>query len=166
MRRTPSPCIPWGEFAGAAPDLAAHGHDRLIGRSLALLGTLRPDGSPRISPIEPRIATGRLLIGAMRWSQKAVDLRRDPRYSLHSVVVDVNGADGEFQVFGVAERVMDKLLRVAADAWWMTAPRAADVFDLYVGRASLVTWNIERGEMWIRQWSTSRGEWERRRSYP
>ena len=32
---------------------------------MALLGTLRPDGSPLISPIEPCIADGQLLIGAM-----------------------------------------------------------------------------------------------------
>ena len=38
---------------------------------VALLGTLRRDGSPRINPIEPYIAAGQLIIGAMAWSAKA-----------------------------------------------------------------------------------------------
>jgi hypothetical protein len=55
---------------------------------VALLGTLRRDGSPRISPVEPYLWEGQLLIGAMAWSPKAADLRRDLRYVLHSAVID------------------------------------------------------------------------------
>jgi hypothetical protein len=46
---------------------------------VALLGTLRPDGSPRVSPVEPYFAGGELVLGVMAWSGKARDLRRDPR---------------------------------------------------------------------------------------
>lgn len=62
---------------------------------VALLGTLRLDGSPRISPIEPYLADGQLLIGAMAWSQKAADLRRDPRHVLHSAVTGPHNGEGE-----------------------------------------------------------------------
>ena len=61
-----------------------------------MLGTVRPDGSPRISPVEPYLVGGQLLIGAMAWSRKSADLHRDPRYVLHSVVTgpDVDGGIG------------------------------------------------------------------------
>lgn len=34
---------------------------------VAMLGTLRRDGSPCISPIEPYLVNGRLLVGAMKF---------------------------------------------------------------------------------------------------
>ena len=46
---------------------------RLDAARVALLGTLRRDGSPGISPIQPCIAEGQLLIGAMTWLAKASD---------------------------------------------------------------------------------------------
>jgi predicted pyridoxine 5'-phosphate oxidase superfamily flavin-nucleotide-binding protein len=67
---------------------------RLNAARLALLGTLRHDGSPRISPVEPVIVGGQLLIGAMAWSAKAGDLRRDPRYVLRSAVTGPDSSAG------------------------------------------------------------------------
>src|SRR5262245_66489877 len=76
--------------------------DRLNSAHVALLGTLRRDGSPRISPIEPYIVEGQLLIGAMAWSAKVGDLRRDPRYVLHSVVTGPDSGEGELKLYGPA----------------------------------------------------------------
>ena len=69
----------WRELTQGAPELARLGLARLHAAGLVMLGTLRRDGSPRISPVEPCITDGRLLVGAMTWSGKAADLRRDPR---------------------------------------------------------------------------------------
>ena len=54
----------------ARPSLRGAAWPQLNSARGALLGTLRRDGSPRISPIEPRIADGQLLIGAMARSVK------------------------------------------------------------------------------------------------
>jgi hypothetical protein len=67
-----------------APEIAWLGMARLNAARVALLGTLRFDGAPRISPVEPYFAAGRLLMGAMAWSKKAADLRLDSWYVLHS----------------------------------------------------------------------------------
>uniref|UniRef100_UPI002619D67F pyridoxamine 5'-phosphate oxidase family protein n=1 Tax=Trebonia sp. TaxID=2767075 RepID=UPI002619D67F len=84
---TGDPAVPsWRDVERAAPEIARLGAARLASARVALLGTLRRDGSPRISPVEPYIAGGQLLIGAMAWSAKAGDLQRDPRYVLHSAV--------------------------------------------------------------------------------
>ena len=50
-----------------------------------MLGTLRADGSPRISPCEVDLVDGRLCFGMMWQSHKALDLLRDPRLAVHSV---------------------------------------------------------------------------------
>jgi len=48
------------------------------------IATLRADGSPRISGIESEFADGELRFGSMPGARKGADLRRDPRFALHS----------------------------------------------------------------------------------
>jgi Pyridoxamine 5'-phosphate oxidase len=94
--------LSWRDLEPAAPEIARLGMARLNSARMALLGTLRRDGSPRISPIEPYLADGQLLIGAMSWSAKASDLQRDPRYVLHSVVTGPDSGEGELKLYGSA----------------------------------------------------------------
>jgi hypothetical protein len=42
--------VNWHEFEVACPELAGLAHERLSGDELVLVGTLRSDGSPRITP--------------------------------------------------------------------------------------------------------------------
>lgn len=97
----------WAQFQAAAPDLAAKGEERFDASGLVLLGTLRKDGRPRISPVEPVITDGRLYLGMMWQSTKALDLLRDPRCVVHNTVSDRMGTDGEFKLYGRAEPVHD-----------------------------------------------------------
>jgi hypothetical protein len=76
--------IKWQEQEAAAPQIAQLGRQRLEGARVALLGTLRMDGSPRISPVEPYLSQGELLFGSMALSAKTQDLLRDPRCIVHS----------------------------------------------------------------------------------
>ncbi|HWE57533.1 MAG TPA: pyridoxamine 5'-phosphate oxidase family protein [Acidimicrobiales bacterium] len=48
------------------------------------IATLRADGAPRISGIECEFLDGRLQFGSMTGARKGDDLRRDPRFALHS----------------------------------------------------------------------------------
>ena len=97
----------WGEFSEAEPELAALGEAQFARTGLALVGTLRRDGWPRISPVEPFIVDGRLYLGMMWRSVKALDLLRDPRCVVHSTVADKDGTEGEFKVYGRALDVAD-----------------------------------------------------------
>ena len=97
----------WQQFADADPDLAALGAAQFARTGLALVGTLRRDGWPRISPVEPFIAGGQLYLGMMWRSVKALDLLRDPRCVVHSTVSNRDGAEGEFKVYGRAVEVTD-----------------------------------------------------------
>ena len=53
-----------------------------------MLGTLRRDGSPRVSPIEVAFHDGRLYVGMMPGSTKSLDVERDPRVSLVTAIAD------------------------------------------------------------------------------
>ena len=53
--------VAWADFAAAAPELAARGRERIEAHELILLGTIKSDGSPRISPVEPDFVDGELM---------------------------------------------------------------------------------------------------------
>jgi len=157
----------WQDMARGAPELARLGLARLDAARLALLGTLRRDGSPRISPVEPLIAGGQLLIGAMTWSAKVADVRRDPRYVLHSVVSDPDNGAGELKLYGSAV-VADPDLRASSDRGWWAAwpPDKAVVFCLSLAQAVFVEWDTGAGLMTVHRWSPGDGYAQSARTYP
>jgi predicted pyridoxine 5'-phosphate oxidase superfamily flavin-nucleotide-binding protein len=148
----------WRDFEEATPELAAFGRQRFEATHVALLGSVRRDGSPRISPIEPYLVVDRLLLGMLAASHKARDLRRDPRCTLHSSVSDVNGSEGEFKVHGRAVLLNDQALLRGYEAWW-TAEDASEalVFSLDIESAARIAWNLEKGEMSVTRWSPATG---------
>jgi hypothetical protein len=97
----------WAEFQSNAPELAALGEARFRATGLAIVGTLRGNGWPRITPVEPRLVDGELQLGMMWQSRKALDLLRDPRCTVHSTTADKDGTEGDFKVYGSAEHVTD-----------------------------------------------------------
>jgi hypothetical protein len=101
----------WAEFVHEAPGLGALGEE-LFGRTgLALVGTTRTNGWPRISPCEPYIIDGDIYLGMMWHSKKALDLQREPRCVVHSTVSDKEGTEGEFKAYGLARDVPERARR-------------------------------------------------------
>jgi hypothetical protein len=98
----------WSEVLAAAPDLAARVQARFEAHGLGLLATVRRDGFPRISGIEPLFAGGELWLGMMPDSRKAKDLMRDPRFSLHNATIDKNVAEGDARITARAELADDE----------------------------------------------------------
>jgi len=92
----------WRDFAAQAPDLAAFAAARIEAHGLALLATLRADGAPRISGLEPLISEGELWFGMMPGSRKVADLERDPRFTLHNATIDKGVTDGDVKISGRA----------------------------------------------------------------
>lgn len=100
--------VDWDKFAGEAPQIAEvflRRHSKT--GNLCLLATLRPDGSPRISPMEPGIFEGLLVLLGMPNTSKFRDLERDPRFELHTATVDPYVGDGDAKVWGDARNVQD-----------------------------------------------------------
>jgi hypothetical protein len=94
----------WAEFERADGELAAFGRERLDGR-VCFHATLRDDGSPRVHPVEPWIASGSLMVRFRGASPKVSEVARDPRYALHSPMDNPDGEGGEFLVRGRMEPV-------------------------------------------------------------
>jgi hypothetical protein len=100
--------VQWSEFVTEAPRIA----EVFVRRhkatgNLCFLATLRPDGYPRISPMEPRIFDGRLVLVGMPGTSKFRDLARDPKFALHTATVDTYVSEGDAKVWGRAVNVQD-----------------------------------------------------------
>ena len=81
--------VAWQDFVVEAPHVAEIFERRHAATgNLCMLATLRSDGAPRISPMEPRLFDGRLVLVGMPGTYKFRDLARDPRFSLHTATVD------------------------------------------------------------------------------
>lgn len=97
----------WQQFEEEAPETEAVFRRRLEKTGMALLATLRRDGFPRISPLEPGLRDGELWLGMMGGSTKSLDLQRDPRCCLHSATEDKDLGDGDAKLWGRAVVVTD-----------------------------------------------------------
>ena len=86
----------WDQFMQSAPDLAELAEERFQRYRLVLVGTLRRNGWPRISPVERLVVEGVLCFGMTWRSRKAVDLLRDSCITVQSIVSNRDGTEGEF----------------------------------------------------------------------
>ena len=151
----------WDAFAQAAPRIAAMAEERFRKDELAVLGTIRPDGSPRISPCEVDFAAGRLFLGMMWQSRKATDLLRDPRVVVHSVPPDRMGEGGDIKLYGraidepddeVRQAFHDEILRRID---WAPEEPNFHLFSLDVEQAGYIRFGDDRLAM---AWDPERGE--------
>ncbi len=111
--------ISWRDFKAQQPDLARQGAELLynFGVGLAFLGTVRPDGGPRLHPMCP-LLTDTGLYAFIVPSPKQRDLHRDGRYAMHSFPLEDN--EDAVYLSGVASHVLnpeirDRLARQFAD---------------------------------------------------
>lgn len=151
----------WRDVEEATPELAADVRSRLEAHGLAMLATLRPDGSPRISGIEAFFARDDLWLGMMWESLKALDLRRDPRLELHNATVDTKVTEGDARVHGRAVEIEDPGVKTdAMSAFEQISgyPPPPGPFHLFrVEVDELVHIRPDGDHLLIRSWSRDRG---------
>ena len=156
----------WRDLEAAAPDLAREGWSRFERTKVAMLGTIREDGSPRISPVQPYLIAGELVVGVMP-SPKLDDLRRDPRCVLHSSVSDLDGSEGEFKIHGRVVSTEEGAILEAEGTWWFGRPRDRfEAFTIDVDEAILVTWDTGQDTMRSSRWAAAPGLRRSERDYP
>jgi len=97
--------ISFSDLRTTAPEIAEPIAARFATSGLGMLGTLRRDGSPRVSPIEVALHEGRMYVGMMPGSTKHHDVERDARVSLVTAIADKDDLAGEGKLFGVASRI-------------------------------------------------------------
>src|SRR5438093_485295 len=151
----------WESFIKACPEISEVARARFIRDQLVMVGTLRADGWPRISPCEIDIAAGHLFLGMMWQSKKALDLIRDSRLIVHSVTCNREGTDGDVKLYGKGVGVQDPALRSAfrsairARIDWAPDEPSYHLFSVDIERAAylifgggkqrIMTWDPERG---------------------
>jgi hypothetical protein len=144
----------WAKFEAEAPELAARVRERFEAHGHKTIATVRRDGSPRISGTEAQFRDEDLWIGSMWNALKALDLRRDPRYALHSASEDPDVWTGDGKVAGIAEEVTDpeKVLE-------LNGPDVgrSHLFRLDIGEASTVELTEDRKAVVIEWWTPSAG---------
>jgi hypothetical protein len=99
------------ELRSSAPAIAAFLGERITATGLCVLGTIRSDGWPRVSPIELSIVDDRLYVGSMPNAVKAQDLQRDPRCCIVTTLADKDDLAGEGKAFCRAREIL------APDEW-------------------------------------------------
>jgi hypothetical protein len=150
----------WDAFAAEAPALAEKARARLDAHTHKTLATLRRDGSPRISGTETNLTGGELYIGSMWRAQKALDLRRDPRFALHSGSDDPPDWAGDAKLAGIAEEILDPNRVRAVNG---SEVGRSHLFRLDLHEVSVVGLDESRKALVIEVWTPGRGVREIRR---
>jgi hypothetical protein len=165
----------FADIENLEPDLADRVRTILSSTTNAVLGTIRQDGSPRLSGADPYFHDGQLRIWSMPRARKGRDLRRDPRVAVHSIpwdsrrlrdgFADVGAADAK--VSGTAEVTTDPGERSAFRAWFESErgfepPEDWDLFTIDIDALTVVS--AEGGQLVIDRWSTTGGRQTLRRS--
>ena len=151
----------WDAFEEACPELAGLARERFAKDELVLVGTIREDGSPRISPNEPDFAVGRLFVSMMWRSKKALDLLRDPRVAVHSLPSDRMNPGGDIKVYGRVVDERDPEVREAfreairARIDWAPDEPEFHCFSVDVTSAGYVRFTEATFEIW--RWSPQDG---------
>ncbi|MDX6358440.1 MAG: hypothetical protein QOH37_1494 [Nocardioidaceae bacterium] len=152
----------WHELVDRQPRLAEVARARLLDPGVVLVATLRKDGSPRLSPVEPFVLDGDLLLSMLWGSFKARDLLRDPRVLVHSIVTGREGAEGELKLRGRAVDEQDASLQrryadaVLAGLGWEPEPGHFHLFSLDVSDVTFIRYDEPTGDQFVATWPPAR----------
>jgi len=147
----------WSEMESVQLGLAALGRQRL----LVLVGTIRRDGTPRLSPVEPFVMDGGLWLSMLWQSTKAADLLRDPRILVHSVITGRDGGEGEFKIRGTAQAGHDPDVQrrygdaVTADLGWSPTPGRFHLFGVDLQDVTFIRYDAT-GDQHVVMWPPAR----------
>ena len=152
----------WSDVEAEAPDLVALARRLFDAHVHKTLATLRRDGSPRISGTEVEFSDGELWIGSMWMAVKALDLRRDPRFALHSGSDDPPGWSGDAKVGGRFEEVTDSEFKEARRSGEQPSV-PYHLFRADVTELAVVHLSEARDHLVIESWHAGRGVTRRER---
>lgn len=152
----------WSEMEHAQPRLAELGQQRLMEPGVVLVGTIRRDGTPRLSPVEPLVMDGDLWLCLMWRSAKATDLLRDPRVLVHSVITSRDGGEGEFKIRGTARAEDDLAVQrryadtAASALGWEAEPGRFHLFAVDIADVTFIRYNDATGDQYVARWPAGR----------
>jgi hypothetical protein len=148
----------WSQMAQLQPRLGELARRRLLDPGVVLTVTIRRDGTPRLSPVEPFILDGTLWLSMLWQSRKAGDLSRDPRILVHSVVTGRDGGEGELKIRGTARAEEDPHVQrryadaVAESLDWKPEPGRFHLFDIDLEQVTFIRYDHTTGDQHVVLW--------------
>ena len=141
------------------PEFAARVRAAFDARAHKVLATLRADGSPRVSGIEMSFVAGEPWLAGMPASVKFEDLRRDPRFALHSGSAEPDAFSADATLSGRAIQVTADTERAAfaKDAGIPVEDMDFELFRVELEQVVLVALNDEKTALVISSWRPGRG---------
>jgi hypothetical protein len=141
------------------PEFAARVRAAFDARAHKVLATLRADGSPRVSGIEMSFVAGEPWLAGMPASVKFEDLRRDPRFALHSGSAEPDAFSADAKVSGRAIQVTADTERAAfaKDAGIPVENMDFELFRVELEQVVLVALNDEKTALVISSWRPGKG---------
>jgi hypothetical protein len=141
------------------PEFAARVRAAFDAHRHKILATLRPDGSPRVSGIEMQFVAGEPWLAGMPGSVKFTDLRRDPRFALHSGSNEPDAFDADAKLSGRATPVTDpdERGRYATAAGVPAEHMGFELFRIDLDQVVLTALNDEKNALVISSWRPGRG---------
>ena len=153
----------WSDLGSTQPGLARLAQERLIDPGVVLVATIRHDGTPRLSPVEPYVLAGELWLSMMWQSTKARDLLHDPRILVHSVITSRDGTEGEFKIRGTTRAEDDLAVQrryadaVAASLGWDPQPGRFHLFAVNISQVTFITYDPSgSGDQHVAMWPPGR----------
>jgi hypothetical protein len=155
----------WNDLSEREPRFAELAQKRLIAPGVLLVITMRRDGTPRLSPVEPLIFEGDLWLSMMWQSRKASDLLRDDRVLVHSIITTREGTAGEVKLRGRAIAVDDRDVRArycdaVAVLGWRPEEPWFHLFRIDIGDLTVIRY-AQSGNQYVARWP-NRTEFVRR----
>jgi hypothetical protein len=149
----------FADVESAEPAFAARVVASFDAHAHKLLATLRADGSPRISGIEMQFVAGEPWLAGMPGSAKFNDLRRDPRFALHSGSSEPDAFEADAKLSGRATAVTDDDERAgyATAAGVPVEHMGFELFRIDLDQVVLTALNDEKTLLIISSWRPGRG---------
>ena len=149
----------FADVESAEPEFAARVRAAFDAHAHKVLATLRSDGSPRVSGIEMHFVAGEPWLAGMPGSVKFTDLRRDPRFALHSGSNEPDAFDADAKLSGRATPVTDpdERGRYATAAGVPAEHMGFELFRIDLDQVVLTALNDEKNALVISSWRAGRG---------
>ena len=147
----------WSEISARQPTLGAVADRLLIEPGVLLAGTIRRDGTARLSGVELLVLDGDLWLSMMSGSGKSRDLARDPRIVLNSVITSPS-PPAEIKVRGTARTVtgQDQQARYVAavreQIGWQPVPGQFTLFLVEVAGVTYIGSESGTGAQHVARW--------------
>lgn len=157
----PADGVRWSSFADRASELASDVEELIDRFGFALVGTIRRDGTPRISPVEVHLVGDDLMLVMLPRTRKAADVRRDDRIVLQSPITNAGDPGAEFKLRGRAFAVEDRdqtdatANEIESSSGWRPGPTWL-YLALMLQDVTHAVWSTD-GSAMLSRWSVDQG---------